>query len=351
MISIICPSPKGKDIAFKLQKSLNATLYIKEKKEEDYKSEIKERNFNTKSIIHIYGENFKLKDVAEKAFKNSDKIVFISSTGIAVRAMAELIKSKDRDPGVVVVDLSSKYAISLLSGHLGGGNELTLEVSRILGCQPVITTATDTMNIVAPDIIAKKHNLIIDDLKKAKYIASLLVDGKEVGIRDDYNITEITKGYKKLSILEEDSIWITDKLIYKDKELDYSKILKLIKRDIVIGIGCRRGTSYEKIKEFLDYTLKKYNYDLKAVNKIVSVDIKKNEDGIIKLSEMINCPFETFKIEEIKKVEDKYEKSEFVFKTLGVYSVCEPCVDLCGAEVIVSKIKYDGMTLAIGKLK
>ena len=356
MISIICPSPKGRDIAFKLQKSLNADLYIKEKNEDLYEKTCNDNqniqlNDNNKCNIFRYRENFKLKDVTEKAFKNSDKIIFISSTGIAVRAVASFIQSKDRDPGVVVIDLSSKNAISLLSGHLGGGNDLTLNVSRILGCQPIITTATDTMNIKAPDIIAKDYNLIIDDLKKAKHIAALLVDGKEVGIKDEYHIAEITKGYKKLNELEENSIWITNKKYYKEDNLDFSKILKLIKNDVVLGVGCRRDTPYEKIKTFIEETLEKYNYDLRAVNKIVSVDVKKDENGIIELAENLKCPFETFTREQIKQVEDKYEKSEFVFKTLGIYSVCEPCVDLAGAQVIVSKIKHEGMTLAIGILK
>ena len=114
MISIICPSPKGKDIAFKLQESLNANLYIKEKKEDICD---KNRNYESNSGIYIYTDNFKLKEVTEIAFENSDKIVFISSTGIAVRAVGSLIKSKDKDPGVVVVDLACKYAISLLSGQ------------------------------------------------------------------------------------------------------------------------------------------------------------------------------------------------------------------------------------------
>lgn len=348
MISIICPSPKGKNIAFKLQKSLNATLYIKEKK--DYINDNCEYNSDMSEEIYRYSDDFKLSDVTEKAFYNSDKIIFISSTGIAVRAVSSFIMSKDKDPGVVVVDLSSKYAISLLSGHLGGGNELTHEVSRILGCEPVITTATDTMNITAPDIIAKKHGLIIDDLKKAKYIAALLVDGREVGIKDEFDIVEIGKGYKRIDELEENSLWITHDKDYNNYELDFSKVLKLIKKDIVLGIGCRRNTPYEKIRDFVSETLEKYNYDIRAVKKIVSVDVKKYEDGIIRFAESLGCPFETFTREEIRQVEDKYDKSEFVFKTLGIYCVCEPCVDLSGAEVVVSKIKHEGMTLAIGIL-
>jgi len=330
-ISIVCPSPKGKEIALKLQKRLTAKLYIKES----------------------HNEDFKLNDITKEVMKTSRGVIFISSTGIAVRAIATFLEGKDKDPGVVVVDLSSKYAINILSGHLGGGNELTLRVAQILNVQSIITTATDNLDLIAPDVLAKDNNLIIEDLKKAKYIASLLVDEKIIGIKDEYDIIKISKGYEKVQGLKENCIWITHDLEKNitQGELDYSKILRLIKKDVVLGIGCRRGTSYEKLYDFINNSLIKYNLDIRAVAYIVSVDVKSNEEGIIKLSQKINCPFKTFEREEIKTVQDKYEKSEFVLKTLGITGVCEPCVDLAGAEVIVSKVKHEGMTLAIGVLK
>ena len=106
----------------------------------------------------------------------------------------------------------AKYAINILSGHLGGGNELTLKVAQILNVQPIITTATDNLGIIAPDILAKDNDLIIEDLKKAKYIASLLVDEKIIGIKDDYNMIKISKGYEKIEELRENCIWITHNL-------------------------------------------------------------------------------------------------------------------------------------------
>ena len=330
-ISIVCPSPKGKEIALKLKKQLNAKLYIKES----------------------HNEDFKLNDITKKVMKTSKGVIFVASTGIAVRAISKFLESKDKDPGVVVVDLSSKYAINILSGHLGGGNELTLRVAQILNVQPIITTATDNLDLIAPDVLAKDNNLIIEDLKKAKYIASLLIDEKTVGIKDEYDMIKISKGYEKMQGLKENCIWITHDLEKNitQGELDYSKILRLIKKDLVLGIGCKRGTPYEKLYDFINSSLIKYNLDIRAVACIVSVDVKSNEEGIIKLAQKINCPFKTFEREQIKTVQDKYEKSQFVLKTLGITGVCEPCVDLAGAEVIVSKVKYEGMTLAIGVLK
>ena len=347
VISIICPSPKGKSIACILQKKLNAELYIK-LNDEDIKNMSIESNLDT----HIFTDNFKLSCVTEKAIEKSNKIIFISSTGIAVRAISPFVEKKDKDPGVVVVDLWAKYAISLLSGHLGGGNELALKAAQILNCELVITTATDGIGILAPDMIAKNNDLIIDDLKIAKYIAALLVDNKNVGLKDDSNNIKAGKGYMELNELQNDSVWITDRLNFENiSSLDKNKILKLIIKDIILGIGCRKDTPYEKINEFVRRSLEEYNFDIRAVSKIVSVDVKKNEQGIIKFAESLKVEFKTFTREEITTVQDKYEKSEFVFKTLGITGVCEPSVDLAGGNVIISKIKHDGMTLAIGRKK
>ncbi|WP_238948480.1 cobalt-precorrin 5A hydrolase [Clostridium sp. YIM B02569] len=350
-ISIICPSPKGKEIALKLKESFNGRLYIKE----NNPSQDQINNWKSEINTFAYAEDFSLKTITKEAMNNSEGIIFISSTGIAVRAIAPFLEGKDKDPGIVVVDLSCKYAINILSGHLGGGNELTYKVSEILNSMPIITTASDNLGLIAPDILAKENNLIIEDLKKAKYMAALLIDKKIIGIKDDYNIIKISNGYEKIQCLREDCIWITHCLKSSNNEdvekTDYSRILRLIKKDIVLGIGCRKGTTYEKLYDFVNANLIKYNLDIRAVSCIVSVDIKANEEGIIKLAKKINCPFKTFSKDEIKTVQDKYDKSEFVFKTLGITGVCEPSVDLAGAEVIISKIKHEGMTLAIGVLK
>ncbi len=350
-ISIICPSPKGKEIALKLKESFNGRLYIKE----NNLSQDQINNGKSEINTFVYGEDFNLKTITKEAMTNSEGIIFVSSTGIAVRAIAPFLEGKDKDPGIVVVDLSCKYAINILSGHLGGGNELTIKVSEILNSMPIITTASDNLGLIAPDILAKENNLIIEDLKKAKYIAVLLIDKKVIGIKDDYNTIEISNGYEKIQFLRDDCIWITHCLKSgndeEDEKIDYSKILRLIKKDIVLGIGCRKDTTYEKLYDFVNANLIKYNIDIRSVSVIVSVDIKANEEGIIKLAEKINCPFKTFSKDEIKTVQDKYDKSEFVFKTLGITGVCEPSVDLAGAEVIISKIKHEGMTLAIGVLK
>lgn len=326
MIGIISVTEKGDVLARKLSKDLNETLYLK--------TEI---------------EDFKLSKVTKEAMEKHKGIIFISSTGIAVRAIAPYLKGKDKDPGIVVVDVSNKYTISLISGHIGGGNDLALEVSKILNNLPIITTATDNLGVVAPDVIAVKNSLVIEDLKKAKIIASLLVNGAVIGFKDDRNLINIPSGYKETENLEENSVWVTNKILSRNN-IDNKKILRLIRKDIVLGIGCRRGIESKGLEDFVIKTLYDNNIDPRAVLKIGSIEIKKDEKAINDLKNKLECQFETFSKDEILKIHHKFEGSDFVEKILGVRAVCEPSVELMGGNIIISKIKFNGMTLSIGQV-
>lgn len=302
--------------------------------------------------IHLYSkkqqEDFNFKEVSKKLMKECEAIIFISSTGIAVRAIAPYLISKTEDPAVVVIDNSSKYVISLLSGHLGGANELTLKLAKILDAEAVITTATDNLNKVAPDMIAKDNNLIIDDMKKAKLIAADLVQGYKVGFIDEKNEIELPKGY--INDLQEarSLVYVTNKdkiESFKDKFT-----LKLIRRDIVLGIGCRKDYDPDTMLQNVLKTLKENNIDRRSIKTIATVEIKKDEKAIIALAEELNAELKIFTIEDIRAIQHKYEGSDFVEKTIGVRAVAEPCVELAGGMVFVGKTKISGMTFSAGEI-
>ena len=314
-------------------------------------AEILASSFN----IDIYSKkrqsDFNFKEVSKKVMENYSGIIFISSTGIAVRAIAPYIKSKDVDPAVIVIDNSCNYVISLLSGHLGGANELALEISKMLKAQAVITTATDNLGIIAPDIIAKDNGFIIEDLKKAKDIAALLVEGKKVGFFDERGMVQTPAGYN--SNLEHISgmLYIGSKDVTNGVLQEGSvPTLKLIRRDIVLGIGCRKDFSTEKMQKTVLKVLKEHNIDNRAIKSIATVEIKKDEVAIKALADHFNCQLKIFTTEDIGKVQHKFEGSDFVEKTIGVRVVSEPCVDLSGARIISGKMKLDGMTLCIGQM-
>lgn len=293
--------------------------------------------------------NFVFKDVVKKAFQQFDGVVFITSTGIAVRSIAPYIEAKDKDPAIIVIDNSGSFIISLLSGHLGGANEISLKIAEIIKGIPVITTATDNLGVIAPDMIAKENHLIIDSLKDAKNIASLLVKGEKVVFLDEENIISTPKGYTKDFKDSKGAVYVTNKVDYKlPEELSNVKKLKLIRKNIVLGIGCKKDYSKKSMEDNIISTLNEYNIDKRAIKSIGTVEIKKEEKAIINLSQKLQVPMNIFTIDEIKEVHEDFEGSDFVEKTIGVRSVAEPCVKLQGGKNISGKLKLNGMTLCIG---
>lgn len=328
-LAAVSVTRQGDNIAKKLSETLKITLYS---------------SYNNK--------NFKLKSVCEELMNTVDGIIFISSTGIAVRGIAPFLKGKDKDPAVVVVDCESRFAISLAGGHLGGANELALRVSEILKATPVITTATDSMGIDAPDMIAKDNKLIIDDMKIAKDIAAKLVDKAKVGFLDDENKISMPKGYVVPSEGIKGIVTVSNKINVDNVPQVESLIhLKLIRKNIILGMGCRKDVDKDKVKNFIVDTLRKYNIDLRSVKMISTVEVKKHEKALISLSEFLNCPMEIHSLKEIEAIEHKYKGSDFVKKSIGVRAVCEPCVELSGGELLTDKLSFEGITLCIGKVK
>jgi cobalt-precorrin 5A hydrolase len=330
-IAVISVTSEGDIIAEKLKQSLDIDLYPRE-------------------TIKKSG----IKSLTQRILKEYKGVIFISSTGIAVRAIADYLESKDKDPAVLVIDSSAKFVISLLSGHLGGANEITMDIAEILECTPVITTATDNMGVTAPDMIAKNYGLVIDNLKIAKNIAALLVDKKEVAFLDSKNIIEAPKGYtsnlEKAQGIVYTSHNLRETLEYNNFSVCEKNILKLIRKDIILGLGCRKDFDPEKMKDLIKKVLEQYNLDERSIKSIATVEIKKNEKAILKLKEYLGCELKIFSIDEIKKVHLDYEGSDFVEKTIGVRAVCEPCVQLSGARLITGKIKMQGMTVCIGEI-
>ncbi|WP_243143392.1 cobalt-precorrin 5A hydrolase [Clostridium estertheticum] len=326
--AVVTFTQKGDQIAEILATSLNIDLYSKKKH-----------------------SNFDFAKVSKKVMENYRGIIFISSTGIAVRSIAPYIKSKDLDPAVLVIDNSCNYVISLLSGHLGGANEFALKVSKLLDAKPIITTATDNLGIYAPDMIAKDNGFVIEDLKKAKDIAALLIEGKKIGFLDEKGIIQTPSGYS--SSLENISglMYISSKDIINAKLKEYNvPTLKLIRKNIVLGIGCRKNFSIDKMNHTVIRVLKQYNIDIRAIKSIATVNVKKDELAIKALADYFKCQLKIFTTEDIKKVQHKFSGSDFVEKTIGVRAVCEPCVELSGAKIMTIKMKLDGMTLCIGEV-
>lgn len=340
-IAIIAITTNGKELGLRI-KSKISTAHLYYLKKDAVKSE--------DNIIYI---NKKLSEFVPKIFGEYDYIIFIMACGIVVRTIAPLIENKFIDPAILVSDENGENIISLLSGHMGGANEMTLYISDLLNSNPVITTATDVNNKSSLDMIAKKLNAHIYDFRnKVLKINSMLVNDEIVNlfIDGDYDID--TRGF---NVCKRDEINSLDEVVVisnkKNLNLINKNILKVVPKNIVIGIGCRKNIDKEYMINSLSDFLHKQNIDINSIKGIGSIDIKKNEEALINLSTYLNVPFKTFTPEEISKVEYLYDRSDWVKQSVGVHSVAEPVAHLLSdGNLIIKKHKYNGITFSVGRI-
>ena len=280
-------------------------------------------------------------------FRTRDVLIFIGAVQIAVRLIASFIGSKTTDPAVLV-----QYCIPILSGHIGGANEMAERIAEMAGALPVITTATDIRGKWAIDVFARKNHLYIEDMQKAKQISAKILEGKTVVAaiesgRDSIEGTVPEEVKIVPETYENPDIYIG---IYERKLS--SHVLRLIPQRITVGIGCRRGTSAEQIEQLVDKILKESHINKKSIGRIASIDLKKDEEGLLTFCNKYNIEPEFYPAEELKKVEGEFSVSTFVKKVTGVDNVCErAALRACenGGTLIVKKEAEDGMTLAIAK--
>ena len=291
-----------------------------------------------------------LSEWAGHVFHSVDGIIFIGAAGIAVRAVAPYIKSKAKDPAVVVIDAGAKFAISLLSGHLGGANDLTKRAARITGAVPVITTATDVSGRFAVDEFARKNGLALTDLTCAKRITADILDGKSVGFFSDFQTSGILPEGLEPGKQTENRIYVT----YKDGKEEGA--LFLIPKSVVIGIGCRRGTKESEIADRADALLNELGISRAAVAAVASIALKQDEEGLLAFAGSLGVPAVFLSAEELALAKGEFSDSDFVKKTTGIGNVCERAAVLALAEggqneLLAEKRPGGGITLALGLIR
>ncbi|MGE4214412.1 MAG: cobalt-precorrin 5A hydrolase [Anaerotignaceae bacterium] len=283
-----------------------------------------------------------LKDWVAEGFEKKQCMVFIGAAGIAVRSIAPFVKDKLTDPAVIVIDEKGEFVIPILSGHVGGGNAIAKELSQAIRATAVITTATDVNNLFAVDTFAVFNNLIIKEREVAKKISAEILNGKEIGFYSEIelkgkipeNLTQKENGYLGFAIS-----------IYKKNR--FEETLHLVPKAVVLGIGCKKGKLVEKIEQAVFNALNEYNIDILSVAEVATIDIKKNEKGLIDFCKKMNIKLRCFSAEELKKVEGSFTQSDFVKKTTGVDNVCERAAVLSSSgKLIIKKTMGDGVTVA-----
>ena len=274
-------------------------------------------------------------------FNLYDAIIFISACGIAVRMIAPYITSKIEDPAVIAVDEQGKFAISLLSGHLGGANALTELIAGGIDAVPVITTATDIGGKFSPDSFAKANNLYICDMKLAKDIAVSFINNENVGFKSNYPC----KNYPD-TVFSNDNCLSGICISNEINEKPFSQTLLLMPVNIVIGVGCKKNTPSSVFENYILNVLNKNNIPIQRVCQIGTIDMKKDEKAIIDFCSKFDIPLKTYSSEKLMKVGGDFSYSDFVMQTTGTDNVCERSAVADGGKLIVRKQADNGVTFA-----
>ena len=329
--AVYCVSKNGYETCLKIRNNVYKNLHI-------YVSQrvANMLNLESENIENLFVINERVPILLEKTFDKYDLHIFVAATGAVVRIIEGKFKSKDTDPAVITVDDHANFVISLLSGHLGGANEECKKIANGIGAIPVITTASDVGGKIAVDTLSQKIKAKLESLDDAKKVTSLIVNGENVSIHLPKNIVENDKNCAGAIIIS------------NRKNIEISKI---IPKNIILGIGCKRNTPKEKIIEKINYVMETQNLEMDSIKKAASAWVKSDEIGLLEAMTELNIPIEFFEKEKILEVENLVEeRSEFVKNQIGVYGVSEPCAYLASSRkgsFLVKKVKLEGITISI----
>ena len=291
-------------------------------------------------------------------FKNNNALICVFSLGAVIRLISPYLKDKKTDPAVLVIDDKTNFVISVLSGHIGGANELTEEIAEKIGALPVITTAADVNKTIAVDLVGREYDWKIDDDSTVTKISAYMVNEEPIGV---FQEAGKKNWYKKLpkNVVIYNNIEELKKsnsksyLIITDKIIDNLKKESVIYRppSLVVGIGLHWDTTKETIKKGIEDCMKKFNLSPKSIAKLVSIKKPQDVQGLIELGIEMNLPVEYVNREDLAEITAP-NPSETVKKYEGTASVSEAAaIKISKGELIVEKQKFPpNLTIAIARI-
>jgi cobalt-precorrin 5A hydrolase len=299
-------------------------------------------------------------------FQTYKGIIFIISLGAVVRMIAPILKDKKTDPGVVVIDDKGENVISVLSGHLGGANELTREVAKALHANAVITTASDVQQTIPVDLFGKRFGWEWDSPENLTSVSAAVVNEEQIAIVQesgerhwwDYDkpLPTHIKVYKNMDEAKKANpdavLMITHRILSAEENEFLANGVLYRPKVIVLGIGCNRGTSSQEIEAVIHETLLKLNVSIKSVKAIATIDLKKDEKGLREVAQKYHWQFVYYHPEQLNSVPID-SPSETVFKYTGAYGVSEPAAKLYSGsnQLLLKKKKSGNVTISVGLIK
>lgn len=323
-IAIISVTNQGKEVSDKLYEELS-------------------KNPTILSVTQYHKNVFKSVD---ETFDTCDCIIGIMASGIMIRAIASHVESKLSDPAVLLVDDNAKFVISLLSGHMGGANDLTQYISSILDSTPVITTSTDVNNKIGIDSIAKRYYFNLENPRNIKFINKALVNNRLVNLTLPQSLDYITDDNLRKSY----NIIFDNGINHVLAEIDGHEVI-LRPKKIVMGIGARRDISTQKVYDAIIQACEILKIPPNRIDFFATADVKSNEKGILDNVDKFNKELIIIDMDMIKNFDNnECSHSDFVMKQFGVKGVCEPACLLANdnnSHLIFRKTAYNGVTIAI----
>ena len=287
--------------------------------------------------------------VAERlaaAWPRCDGFVCVMAAGIVVRAIAPLLSDKRHDPAVVVVDEQGRFAVSLLSGHLGGANDLARQVAALTGGQPVITTASDVLGHTALDLWARDRKLQVEDAARLTTASARLVNQGSLHLYSEVELGELPPDLIPVAEPAAADIIVSCRTGFSADRL------LLRPRLLVAGIGCNRGTSAADIETALTEAFAAHNLAPAALRNLASIDLKQDELGLLEFAGSRGLTIDFYDKDQLNAVAG-VSVSAAVQKATGAVGVAEPAALISAGQdkLLVRKMKWKDVTVAIAQAR
>ncbi len=280
----------------------------------------------------------KLDDILAPAWKEYDAIIAILAMGAVVRKIAPLLVDKSTDPAVLVINLALDKVVPLLSGHLGGANELADTLAeRMPNCINFISTATDQTKTLAFEMLAKKNDWKIENLKALARVSNRLLNKQTVKVATCKSIFESIPNKDNLVVVDFDSLDLDTVVI----DPTISSTCLTFRPKVYLGIGCNRNTPLNEIEKAVEQFLEKNRLNIDNIGNIASFEAKIDEVGLLEFAKKHNFNIEFYKKDDINALENQFSKSAST-KFFGLKGVAEPSAILASTykELLFNKEVY-----------
>ncbi|KIL38654.1 cobalamin biosynthesis protein CbiG [Gordoniibacillus kamchatkensis] len=298
-------------------------------------------------------------------FQSYKGLIILISLGAVVRMIAPILQDKKTDPAVVVIDDKGEHVISVLSGHLGGANELTREVAAAIGARPVITTASDVQRTIPVDLFGRRFGWEWESASADKLtpVSASVVNEERVAIvqesgeRDWWmydsplppNLQLCGSIAEALDAKPQAALVVTHRLLAPEEEAILANGVLYRPKVIVLGMGCNRGTSAEEIEAVIRETLAELGFSMRSVRALCTIELKKDEQGLVAVANKFGWEFVWYAPDRLNAVAVE-EPSDTVYRYTGAYAVSEPAAKLYTGtgKLALTKKKSGNCTISVG---